>query len=368
MAGVGAGIEAGIEAGKNSSAVNPQENLVLGSQRVLEAPIGERRHGVCAERSAEWSRCAESRVNAGTEGTIPRSPGPRIEAAPEERAVPWWLWWNILSLDAPMVAVAWAAVFAGAVGERLASADAAVLFLVVWAIYVCDRLLDGWIGLDRGELRARHFFCTRHRTTLVILVALAGGVVFWLAGEYLPAAERAAGVWLGAILLAYLVAIHFVRRRIFWGLPKEMVVGAVFAGGVALPVWSRSGELTLRGCAPWIFFGLLCALNCWCIECWEKHAEGEGLGGGRQHVTILPGAQLNRFAAGLAILAVVGGVAQGWRGFVGDEWVAIGLGALLLLALNAGREKLSAAGLRVLADAALLAPALAVLALRGVVA
>ena len=306
MAGVGAGIEAGIEAGKNSSAVNPQENLVLGSQRVLEAPIGERRHGVCAERSAEWSRCAESRVNAGTEGTIPRSAGPRIEAAPEERAVPWWLWWNILSLDAPMVAVAWAAVFAGAVGERLAVADAAVLFLVVWAVYVCDRLLDGWVGRDRGELRARHFFCARHGAVLVILVALAGGIIFWLAREYLPATERAAGVWLGAILLAYLVAIHFVRRRIFWGLPKEMVVGAVFAGGVALPVWSRSGELTLRGCAPWIFFGLLCALNCWCIECWERRRARGDIRAARERRIAWPGGYVNGLAAGLAMLASVG--------------------------------------------------------------
>jgi hypothetical protein len=278
------------------------------------------------------------------------------------------LWWNILSLDAPMVAVTWAAVFAGAVGGRLASADGAVLFLVVWAIYVCDRLLDGWIGRDRGGLRARHFFCARHRTTLVILVALAGGIILWQARVYLPTAERVAGWRLAAILLVYFVGIHFLRRRISWRLPKEMVVGAMFASGVALPVWSQSRELPLADCAPWMFFGLLCALNCWCIERWEKRAAGSDSNGGQEHLTSVTGAPLNRLAAGLALLAVVGGVAEGLRGFLAYEWMAIGVGALLLLALNASREKLPVAVLRVLADAALLAPALAVLVSRGVVA
>lgn len=336
-----AAVGAGIEAGKNSSAVNPQENSVRGSRQGVGGRAQVRRDAAYAKRAAD---CAAA-----------------------EQSVPWWLWWNILSMDAPMVAVTWAAVFAGAAGERLAGADAAVLFLVVWAIYVCDRLLDGWNARDRGGLRARHFFCERHGTVLVMLVAFAGGIIFWLAREYLPAAERGAGWGLGAVLAVYLVAIHFVGLRISWMLPKEMVVGAVFASGVALPVWSRSAELTLASCVPWVFFGLLCTLNCWCIECWEKCSGGDN-SHGHEHLRALASAQVNRFALGLAFLAVVGGVAQRSRGVLAYELMAIGSGALLLLALNMRRGRFSAAALRVLADAALLAPALAVVVLRGVAA
>jgi hypothetical protein len=65
------------------------------------------------------------------------------ELASGELAAPWWLWWNILSFDAPMVAVAWALVFAKSAGVALPAAEIAALGLVVWLIYTVDRLLDG---------------------------------------------------------------------------------------------------------------------------------------------------------------------------------------------------------------------------------
>ena len=64
-------------------------------------------------------------------------------ARAEFAATPWWLWWNVLSLDAPMVAVAWALVFAKSASVVLPGAEVAALGLVVWLIYTVDRLLDG---------------------------------------------------------------------------------------------------------------------------------------------------------------------------------------------------------------------------------
>src|SRR5271168_3315372 len=122
-----AALGARIEAGKSSSAVNPQEKLVAGSRQDSRGLAAELRAGPCEERTADWAVAAGSCRDV----TKPRNAAPRISAAEaraESRTVPWWLWWNILSVDAPMVAVAWAGVFAGAAGGRLAGVDATVLF------------------------------------------------------------------------------------------------------------------------------------------------------------------------------------------------------------------------------------------------
>jgi hypothetical protein len=45
------------------------------------------------------------------------------------QAIPWWLWWSILSGDAPTVALAWALLFTRASGGRLSVAEAITLVL-----------------------------------------------------------------------------------------------------------------------------------------------------------------------------------------------------------------------------------------------
>lgn len=101
-------------------------------------------------------------------------------AGVECRTTPWWLWWNILSVDAPMVAVVWAALFARVSGGRLSAVEASALVLSVWIIYVSDRLLDGWTARNRAELQERYLFCERHRFALAGLVMAATAVVLWL--------------------------------------------------------------------------------------------------------------------------------------------------------------------------------------------
>jgi len=70
-------------------------------------------------------------------------------------------------------------------------------------------------------------------------------------------------------------------------------------------------------------------------------------------------------AAALAGLTLVGFLTQGAGGALRYEWMAVCLGALLLLALNLCRRNVSAAALRVLADVAVLVPAALVLAMQG---
>ena len=66
---------------------------------------------------------------------------PRV--VPAEHRKPLWLYPNLLSLDAPLVAVAWLHVFARTWRLDYHPWEAYVtLGLAVWVIYVADRLLD----------------------------------------------------------------------------------------------------------------------------------------------------------------------------------------------------------------------------------
>jgi hypothetical protein len=195
-----------------------------------------------------------------------------VRSVPAERqAIPWWLWWNILSADAPIVALVWAALFAHASGARLPAADAAVLVLAVWVIYVSDRLLDGWMARNRAALQPRHLFCQRHRSPLTGLLTIASATILWLTISRLPAVDVSAGVKLGAIVVVYMAGIHAGNGRIARILPKEIAVGLLFASGATLPFWSRCIRFPWDACLPWAFFALLCSLNCLPIECWENH-------------------------------------------------------------------------------------------------
>jgi hypothetical protein len=286
-------------------------------------------------------------------------------ARAESRTIRWWLWWNVLSVDAPTVAVVWAALFAHASGGKLSAAEATVLVLAVWVIYVIDRLLDGWTAKDRAALHERHHFCERHRFVLAGLVAFASGVLVWLTTEHLPGAEVTAGVKLGVILVLYMAGIHAGHGRIAWVFPKEIAVGLLFACGATLPLWSRSIQFPWGACLPWILFGFLCALNCLSIECWENRPRS---GDWRQppHPFVRwADSHLNRVAAALAIAALTACFVRDPKDSSISALLAVWLGALLLVFLNYVRTKLSPATLRVLADVALLVPAVVALTIGG---
>ena len=88
-----------------------------------------------------------------------------------------WLWPNLLSLDAPLVALLWQILFIrcfhAANPASSSILTSALLVSVVWLIYAADRALDAWRG---SGLRPRHEFYRRHwRALLPIWIAGAGG-------------------------------------------------------------------------------------------------------------------------------------------------------------------------------------------------
>lgn len=133
-------------------------------------------------------------------------------AALKDRAsnpeTPWWLWWHLLSLDAPTVSLVWALLFAHCYGVRLALNEAVILCLAVWIIYIGDRLLDGWRVANLGALQQRHFFYAQHRSPVICLGVLAVFVNLWLITKSLETGELLAGLKLAAAVVIYLLSVH----------------------------------------------------------------------------------------------------------------------------------------------------------------
>ena len=286
-------------------------------------------------------------------------------AGAQVSTIPLWLWWNILSIDAPVVAVVWAALFARLSGIRFPVGEAAALALSVWIIYTSDRLLDGWHAGNRATLQARHLFCDRHRSALAALVIAAGALVLWLMADAAFLAEVRAGLKLGVILVLYMAGIHAGRARIARFLPKEISVGFLFALGVTLPIWSLSPRFPWHESLAWGFFGLLCSLNCLFIEHWENYREGLGWRQPPHRFVRWAGPRINLLAAAVVVGAFAACLAPLADLASQTALVAVGTGALLILFLNCAKARFSTPALRVLADIALLAPALIALLVRG---
>jgi hypothetical protein len=358
-----------------------------GVPRLASAPIS-------AVRCLQGPSVAYETLAAAALVTAP----PRIAAKHSaEREIPWWLWWNVLSLDAPMVAGAWGWLFARASGVSLSVSVTGVLMLAVWTIYTWDRLLDDWNVAEDKTSPARHEFCRRHRVALVALAATASAVIVYVAKYRLLAGEVRAGMWLGALVVCYMAGIHAGRRTAGAPVPKELAVGAIFAAGVALPCWSRGAGTSWAILLSWVLFAALCSLNCLLIETWESRGR-DAAGGTGQALFVW----VERRSQAVAWCLALVGCAAAWRvarsavfaaaemrhetilhEIVFHETIfhetsfhqamrlagvfgAVGLGAVLLLLLKTAQRKFSAPALRVLADAALLVPALLAAVLQGV--
>ena len=267
----------------------------------------------------------------------------------------WWLWPHLLSLDAPLVAVLWQRWWAGAAGIRLDGGKEVILGLGVWMIYLGDRLADTASGVSGDHPTARHRFYGQRRRTLRPLAAVLFLGLAWVTPRLLPVRQLVGGLGLLAVAGGYFWLIHRRAGR-HWSrvLPKEAIVGAVFAAGTAFFVLGQTGSASDGWLAALPLFGVLCFCNCALITRWERNPADV-----RETSSLLnafPGltAHLGKHCVTLALLASVAAaiVPQG------QVFVPIATSALLLAALNGCHEHCSLDALRVLADAALLTPAI----------
>jgi hypothetical protein len=270
---------------------------------------------------------------------------------------PVWLWPNLLSLDAPLIAVLWLHLFAVSGRIALAPGVTLVLALVVWLIYIADRLLDG--ARDRGAVSARHRFYRVHGKAFALLLAGLLAVTCWICLS-LDYRTLRGGALLALIIGAYFALVHWLRRDQRSRFPKELVVAILFGIGTFFPAWIHLRHETFAMAITGALFILICWLNTALIEYSEwirlRYASADA-----PHAsTIIAGRHLLGIGIGLAALT-------SWMTMLGSfrlelpVLAAIALSALLLAMLGYFWRHLAINAVRVLADVTLLTPCLVLL-------
>lgn len=290
-----------------------------------------------------------------------------------------WIWWHLLSLDAPTVAVVWCWFFAAAFGVTLPPTALITLALGTWCVYVADRLLDGWRSVDMTDLRDRHWFYLRHRKPFVIAWIAAALPLAYLILFRVQPAVRTDDMILCLIGIGYFLLIH--HRSHGDRFSKELFVGFLFSIATAVPTWTRLQEGRGLLLAAICTFGAACWLNCVAIQTWEdaeasrevmQHHLAATRSGGlrarqirvpRRTLTGLMGSHLTAFAIVIGALAVSLASFHAGR-TVWPLFVAVAASSLIFLALIHRNARLRALSLRILADGALLTPLLFFIYLR----
>lgn len=266
----------------------------------------------------------------------------------------WWQWLTVLSLDAPLVAVAWQYALARMVRVPLQTHHAFILGAAVWLVYAADRWIEGWRLAAGPVLTQRHYFYLRWRWPVAAVWLLVLAAALTVSGLALTAREFTAGLLLLGPVLVYLLSHQLVHRRHPWRAPKEICVALLFAGGVVCFAAAQRPAMLLAAAGPLILFAALCFTNCSLIAHWEDEVDRAheqtslALQYPRSHglVQTLPWL----IAGAGAVFALIGDPAQtGVMACVAASGVL--LGALNLLHRRFGRE-LS----RALVDMTLLTP------------
>jgi hypothetical protein len=274
---------------------------------------------------------------------------------PAESRKPWWLYPNLLSLDAPLVAVAWLHAFAGAWRLYLPWPAYVCLGLAVWVIYVSDRLLD--VSMAAGSpvpLEARHDFHRRHHRffRLGVAAALLGGV--FIVVTQMPMAIYM-NLLLGGVLVAGFFGLAMISSQEAHEVPvlKNVLAGITFAFGTAMTAHIYRNEFglgELMKSREFLCFAVLCVLNISAIDLWEHAARSQDAEtkASDELTLTLP----------LALLGIASIIFAALDPSSRPFFYATLTASALLFILNRQRQRFPMDALRVLADVALLAPLL----------
>ncbi len=287
---------------------------------------------------------------------------------PAAHRKPFWLYPNLLSLDAPLVAVAWLYAFAKTWRvDFLPWAAYLSLGLVVWIIYVVDRLLDASMhDASVGELDARHAYHRKHESrfrfwlkmaTVIVLILVTAplklSIFGWAFRTGLPLSVYNYGL-MGGGLVAGFFAISFFSNHQPGELPyaKNCLAGISFAFGTGMVAHVYTGfEMdSLLSSPELICFAVLCVIHIFAIDLWQHAKRSDDLEtkASDELALTLPLVLLGASA----LVYALKDEDQANRPF----FYAILTGAALMHVLNRNRSRFTVDALRVLADAALLAP------------
>ncbi len=131
------------------------------------------------------------------------------------------------------------------------------LGLSVWLIYTVDHLLDAR-KLKSKDALFRHLIHYENAPYIFGLMALVCMLLIFLLQNF-STQLLLYGVGLGGVVVTYLVIIHFVRNKPYWG--KEWFVAIVYASGICLPAFVYLQSIPLILIYFWIQLFLLASIN-----------------------------------------------------------------------------------------------------------
>lgn len=189
--------------------------------------------------------------------------------------IPWWMYPNVLSLDAPIIAVVWLYVFAKTWDVNyIEPLLPVVLGLFVWIVYATDRLLDCKLK-PHSSFPLRHQFHKAHTSNFVMAIIIASIATIIIALNVLQwsivqAAMLPLAATLGFFALSFFGSSH---QRVSYS--KNFLAGYAFAWGIGaglvgllgLPMLSNWVRLLS---AEMLVFGLLCMINITAVDLWVK--------------------------------------------------------------------------------------------------
>lgn len=284
---------------------------------------------------------------------------------PPAHRKPFWLIPNLLSLDAPLVAVAWLYMFAKTWrADYLPWVAYISLGLVVWVIYATDRLLDASMrDGSLATLAARHEFHRKHQKKFRWLAVAAGITAIVLVVRGLPVSIYSYSI-VGGIMVAGFFTLSIFSPPAENELPysKNILAGLAFAYGTAFIAHAYTGfeMFSIFRSPELISFAVLCILNISAIDLWEhaNRSSDPEIKAGDELALTLP---LTLLGAASLVFAV-----KAEEYTTRPFFYAILTSAALLQILNRTRSRFQMDALRVLADVALLAPLVVFQALSAV--
>jgi len=184
---------------------------------------------------------------------------------------------NVLSLDAPLVAIAWQDLTARQLNAPLSLSQRVVLGLTTWLVYAGDRLLDARPDLASQSRLPRHRFAGRNRRKLLFVWILGALMNVLLIPVAMPPAAWPAAIGLGTALVLYFVACERFPQTARQIIPREVVVSLFFvAAAMFFPLarrWPESAESAGLAMLLGSTLYMLAFTNCFAIACWERRED-----------------------------------------------------------------------------------------------
>ncbi|HEX3152288.1 MAG TPA: hypothetical protein VHR66_29715 [Gemmataceae bacterium] len=252
-----------------------------------------------------------------------------------------------LGLDAPCVVTTWTWATSRACDIALPFRTAAALFLVVWFIYLSDRLVDvarcqDWTQAT-GRLRFGRTFRTLFLAGLCLCVAGLIGILW--AGLPEEVVLRALVVALGVLVHCLAFVTPIILRRKLPG--KEFGVGLFFAFGA----WACLGGMP----RTWPFLAsiaLVVAFNCLVIAARDADSDRANDPGGASRWW----RTINRDSLGLGVVFTLTAALTAIVLRETPFYISVAVAFAGLTALHRNARRLSGDAVRALADFALFTP------------